>query len=89
MEEKSHGTSAIQKEQRKGAFENASERTIWIASIDAMQHTRAGSAEGKAETMVGAKEIAILNKKKEIYEKKHAAEAAAKLTVPFFQITSM
>ena len=54
-----------------------------------MQHTRAEFAEGKAETMVGAKEIAILNKKKEIYEKKHAAEAAAKLTVPFFQITSM
>jgi len=73
---------------KKGAFKNASERTIWIASVDAMQHTRAGSAEGKAETMVGAKEIAILNKKKRNTQKKHAAEAAAKLTAPFFQITS-
>ena len=59
MEEKSHGTSAIQKVKntKKWSFENASERTIWVASVDAM-HTRAESAEGKGETMVGAKEIA-------------------------------
>ena len=55
MEEKSHGTSAIQKvkEAKKRAFEHASERTIWIASVDAM-HTRAESAERKGEMMVGA-----------------------------------
>ena len=52
-----HGTSSIQKKAKKRAFKHASERTIWIASVDAM-HTRAESAEGKGETMVGAKEIA-------------------------------
>ena len=48
--------------QKEGAIENASERTIWIASVDA-RHTRAEYAEGKGETMVGAKEIATLTKK--------------------------
>ncbi len=45
------------KKQKKRAFENAPERTIWVASVDA-RHTRAESAEGKGEMMVGAKEIA-------------------------------
>ena len=40
---------------RKRAFENVP-GTIWVASVDA-RHTRAESAEGKRETMVGAKEI--------------------------------
>jgi hypothetical protein len=59
VEKKSHEKSSMQKvdKQKKRAFENASERTIWVASADAM-HTRAESAEGKGETMVGAKEIA-------------------------------
>jgi len=57
VEEESYGTSAIQKETNKRAFNNALERTIWISSVNAM-HTRAESAEGKGETMVGAKEIA-------------------------------
>ena len=59
MEEKSHGTSAVQKITKEYESENASERTIWIASVDAM-HTRTESAEKKGEMMVGAKEIAIL-----------------------------
>jgi hypothetical protein len=65
VEEKSHGSSAIQKvkEPKMWAFENASERTMWVASVDA-RHTRAESTEGKGETMVGAKEIATLIKKK-------------------------
>jgi hypothetical protein len=48
--------SAIEgKKTKKGwAFENAGERTIWVASVDAT-HTRAESAEGKGETMVGVK----------------------------------
>jgi hypothetical protein len=41
------------KKAKKRAFEHASERTIWIASVDAM-HTRAESAERKGEMMVGA-----------------------------------
>jgi hypothetical protein len=59
VEEKPHGTSSMQKlkKQKKRAFENAPERTIWVASVDA-RHTRAESAEGKGEMMVGAKEIA-------------------------------
>ena len=86
MEEKSHGSSAIQKvkEPKMRAFENASERTIWVASVDA-RHKRAESAEGKGETMVGAKEIATLIKKKSNTRLKHAADTAAKLTAPFFQ----
>ena len=69
MEKKSHVTSAIQKvkKTKKRAFDNASEKTIWVASADAT-HTRAESAEGKGETMVGAKEIATLPQKKEIHE---------------------
>jgi hypothetical protein len=65
VEEKPHGTSSMQKKQKpkKRAFVYASQRTIMIASVDA-RHTRAESAEGKGETMVGAKEIATLIKKK-------------------------
>jgi hypothetical protein len=44
---------------KKRAFVYASQRTIMIASINA-RHTMAESAEGKGETMVGAKEIATL-----------------------------
>jgi hypothetical protein len=68
VEEKPHGTS-VQKKQKtkKRAFENASERTIWVASVDAT-HTRAESVEGKGETMVGAKEIASWTKKTKIRE---------------------
>ena len=76
MEERSHGTSAIQKEQKKRTFKNALERTIWVASVDA-RHTRAVYAEGKGETMVGAKEIAKLTKKGIYTEVKHADKSAA------------
>ena len=50
------------KNTKKWSFENASERTIWVASVNAT-HTRAESAEGKGVTMVGAKEIASWAKK--------------------------
>jgi hypothetical protein len=55
VEKGSHGTSAIQKvkEAKKRAFEHASERTIWIASVGAML-SRVESAERKGETMIGA-----------------------------------
>jgi hypothetical protein len=53
VEKGSHVTSAIQKEAKKQAYEHASERTIWIASVSAM-HTRAESAERKGGTMVDA-----------------------------------
>jgi hypothetical protein len=48
--------------QKEGAIENASDRTIWIASVDA-RHTRAEYAEGKGEMMVVAKEIATSTQK--------------------------
>ena len=58
------------------AIDNASQRTIMIASVDAM-HTRAESAEGKGETIVGAKEIATWLKKERNTRVKHAAKTAA------------
>jgi hypothetical protein len=48
--------NAKAKKTKKRAFENAP-GTIWVASVDA-RHTRVESAEGKGETMVGAKDIA-------------------------------
>ena len=53
MEEKSHGRSSMQK--KTGIRECNGDNMV--ASVDA-RHTRAESAEGKGETMVGAKEIA-------------------------------
>ena len=64
--------------------DNASERTIWVASVDAT-HTRAESAKGKGETMVGAKEIVSCKKKGKHTVVKHADNTAAKLTAPFSQ----
>ena len=68
----------MQKKQKpkKRAFVYASQRTIMIASVDAM-HTRAESAEGKGGTMVGAKEIASWAKNNRDTQRKHAAANAA------------
>jgi hypothetical protein len=59
VEEISHEMSSMQKRKKlkKWTCENASERTMWVASVDAT-HTRVESAEVKGETMVGAKKIA-------------------------------
>jgi predicted class III extradiol MEMO1 family dioxygenase len=75
---KSHGTSTIQKVKKTKirAIDNASQRTIMIASVDAT-HTRAESAEGKGETIVGAKEIATWLKKERNTRVKLAAKTAA------------
>jgi hypothetical protein len=54
----------------------AAERTIWIVSVDAT-HTRAESAEGKGETMVGAKMIAISVEPHRNTIAKHAETSAA------------
>ena len=64
------------KKTKMRAINNASQRTIMIASVDAM-HTRAESAEGKGEIMVGAKEIATWPKKERNTRVKHAAKTAA------------
>ena len=77
-----HGTPTIQTKMLKN--DNALERTIWVASVDAT-HTRAESAKGKGGTMVGAKEIASCKKKGKHTVVKHADNSAAKLTAPFFQ----
>ena len=77
-----HGTPTIQTKMLKN--DNALERTIWVASVDAM-HTRAESAKGKGGTIVGAKEIASCKKKGKHTVVKHADNSAAKLTAPFFQ----
>ena len=50
------------KKPKMQAFKNASERTTWVASVDA-RHTRAEYAEGKGEMMVVAKEIATSTQK--------------------------
>ena len=77
-------SNAKGKKPKMQAFKNASERTTWVASVDA-RHTRAESAEGKGETMVGAKEIATKNKRASIMGVKLVADTAAKLNAPFFQ----
>ena len=47
----------------------------WIVSVNAT-HTRAESVEGKGETMVGAKEIALSKKANRCTQEKHAETAA-------------
>ena len=76
MEKGYNGTSAVQKEAKKRAFEHASERTTWIASVGAM-HTRAESEEGKGEMMVGAKEFVLSTKQNNNMQVEHAETTAA------------